>query len=136
MVSFWALFLLFAYGILGGFVHFANGAMKDWFGMKTEPWATQVPLLGDFGPGMAAALVLLAIVGFIIYRLLAKPKVVTYLAETESEMRKVVWPTWKETRTGTFAVIVTVGVMLAFLWVVDTAFLELFKRLFSLNFGG
>ena len=50
-------------------------------------------------------------------------------------MAKVVWPSWKDTRTGAFAVVVTVVVMLVFLWVVDYIFLEGFRRLFSINLG-
>lgn len=133
MAAFWGIFLLLAYGIFGGFVHTANGLLQDWFKVDIKPWFTQVPLLGDFTPGTAAAVVLQAMVGLVLHRILSRPKTVDYLIETEAEMNKVHWPSWKDTRTGTIAVIVTVGVMLLFLMAVDWIFLEGFKRLFTLN---
>ena len=86
--------------------------------------------------GTLAGVVLQAIVGLILHRLLSRPKTVEYLIETEAEMIKVHWPSWKDTRTGTVAVIVTVMVMLLFLMAVDYIFLESFKRLFTINLGG
>jgi preprotein translocase SecE subunit len=136
MASFWCLFLILAYGIFGGFVHFANGIFGDWFEMDTSPWFTQVPLLGDFTPGTLAGVVLQVIVGLLLHRLLSRPKTVEYLIETEAEMNKVHWPSWKDTRTGTVAVIITVMVMLLYLMAVDYICLESFKRLFTINLGG
>jgi preprotein translocase SecE subunit len=133
MASFWSLFLLLAYGIFGGFVHTANGVLEDWFEVDISPWVTQVPLLGDFTPGTLAAVILQAIVALILHKILSRPKTVDYLIETEAEMIKVHWPSWKDTRTGTLAVILTVGVMLLFLMAVDWVFLEGFKRLFTLR---
>ena len=63
----------------------------------------------------------------------ALQRTVDYLIETEAEMAKVVWPSWSDTRSGAVAVVVTVVIMLVFLWVVDTIFLEGFNRLFSLS---
>jgi len=134
MAAFWSLFLLTAYGVLGQFVHFANGFLAS-SGVDVTPWVKQVPLLGEFGPGSLVALGLQAVVGLLLYRWLSRPRVVDYLIETEAEMAKVVWPSWKDTRSGAAAVVVTVVIMLLFLWVVDRIYLEGFKRLFSIRLG-
>ena len=135
MAAFWSLFLLAAYGILGGFIHFTNGVLRD-YGVDTTPWMRQVPLMGDFGVASLIAVILQLIVGLVLWRLLRRPKTVEYLIETEGEMRKVVWPSWKDTRTGAVAVIITVAIMLVFLLAVDAFFLEAFNRIFSLRLGG
>lgn len=135
MGAFWLLFMLSAYGVFGGFIHFSARIMKGW-GIDVEPWQTSVPLFGDFGPGALAALVLQTVVGLVLFMILRRPGAVTYLAETESEMRKVVWPGWKETRSGSVAVIITVTILLFYLLAVDAFFLEAFSRLFALNQGG
>ena len=135
MGAFWLLFLLAAYGIFGGFIHFANSQLAG-MGVDVSPWQESVPLIGDFGPGALAAVSLQLVVGLILYRFLRTPRSTTYLAETESEMRKVVWPGWKETRGGSVAVIITVTILLFYLLAVDAFFLEAFSRLFRLNQGG
>jgi preprotein translocase SecE subunit len=94
-----------------------------------QPWFRQVPLLGEFGPATLVAVILQALVGLLIYRFLNRPKSVSYLVETEDEMRKVVWPSWKDTWSGASAVIVTVLVMLVFLVAVDALFLEAVQRI-------
>jgi len=127
MAAFWALFALTAYGCLGGFVYVVDG----WFGQK--PWITQFPLLGKFGIGEALALLLLAVAGFAIYRWLNKPKVADLLIETEEELRKVTWPTAKETWAGTIAVAVTVIVLLAFLFTTDLILTMGIQRLLGAN---
>lgn len=135
MGAFWLLFLLAAYGVFGGFIHFANSQLKS-MGVDVTPWQESVPLLGDFGPGALAGVILQLIVGLVLFRFLRRPRSVTYLAETEAEMRKVVWPGWKETRSGSVAVIITVTILLFYLLAVDAFFLEAFSRLFHLNQGG
>ena len=134
MASFWSLFGLSAYGVMGGFIHFLNKVLGD-SGVDVNPWVKNVPLIGEFGIAAAIALGVQLVIGLLLYRWLSRPKVVDYLIETEQEMAKVVWPSWRETRSGAFAVVVTVGVMLAFLWVVDFILLEAFNRLFSINLG-
>jgi len=135
MGAFWLLFLLAAYGVFGGFIYFANDQLKG-MGVDVSPWQESVPLIGDFGPGALAAVILQLLVGLILLRILGRPRSVAYLAETELEMRKVVWPSWKDTRSGSVAVIITVTILLFYLLAVDAFFLEAFSRLFQLNRGG
>ena len=133
MAAFWALFLLTAYGTLSSsFILILKGWLTA-AGAGTEVWVEQVPILGNFGPATLVALVLQAIIGLILYRLLSRPKTVDYLIETEEEMKRVVWPSWKDTWSGASAVIVTVLVMLFFLLAVDWVLLEAFQRIFRLG---
>lgn len=133
MVAFWALFLLLAYGLLGEFVPFANKWLGQ-AGLSVRPWLqVPVPLLGEFTPGTALGLVLLLIASAGIYYFLSRSRTTAYLAETELEMRKVVWPTWSETWSGTCAVIATVVVLLGFLMGADWLLLKSFS--YVLNLG-
>ncbi|NGZ28241.1 MAG: preprotein translocase subunit SecE [Magnetococcales bacterium] len=43
-----------------------------------------------------------------------------YLTDVQLEMKKVVWPTRKETTNTTLVVVVMVIVVSIFLWIVDT----------------
>lgn len=95
--------------------------LRRWFPDLTNVvWARQLPLLGDFGPASLIALLVLAVVGVVIYRLLNRPRIADMLIDTEGELRKVTWPSASETWTGTLAVAITVVVLLAFLTLSDT----------------
>jgi len=54
-----------------------------------------------------------------------------FLADVSLELKKVTWPTQKETVAGTIAVIVLVGVIGLGLWVVDIALSGLMSRLWT-----
>ena len=114
MFSFWTLFLLLAYGCLGGLVI----TLRTWIG-ETEVWIESLPLLGNVDLPRVIGLASLAIGGFVLYRLLNRPKAADMLIETEAELRKVTWPAASDTWTGTLAVVVTVIVMLLYLFAAD-----------------
>lgn len=65
----------------------------------------------------------------------APPKVspATYLAQVQQEGRKVVWPSWKETRQTTILVMIMVVIMGIFFFAVD--FLIGIVVPWVLNFG-
>lgn len=137
MVAFWSLFLLVAYGVLGSLPIEIKKWMEDGLekGETVPVWVTEMPVLGDFGPPMVVALGIQAVVALLLYTWLSRPKTADYLIETEHEMRKVVWPSWKETRSGSAAVMVTVVIMLVFLLAVDAFLVEAFQRIFSWRLG-
>ena len=114
MFSFWGLFLLVGYGCLGDLVITLRGWIE-----RSDPWVEDLPLLGDIDLAMVISLGVLATAGVLIYRLLNRPKSADMLIETEAEMRKVTWPSFAETWTGTLAVIVTVLVLFAYLFTAD-----------------
>ena len=114
MAAFWLLTLLVAYGCLTGL----EPSLTNWIG-ESDPWVKPFPLLGKLDLTMAIALGVLLIVGLLIHRFLNRQKAADMLIETESEMRKVTWPTFLDAWHGTLAVLVTVVFMGAFLAVSD-----------------
>jgi len=129
MSAFWGLFLLLAYGCFTGLVY----QLRDWFSglgsSFTQPWLDKLPLIGEIDMAMAITLVLLALGGFAISRILNRPKSADLLIETEGELRKVTWPSTAETWSGTIAVIITVVLMLCFLYASDLVLSGLLSRL-------
>jgi preprotein translocase SecE subunit len=122
MFSFWALFLLVGYGCFGDLVI----TLRGWIG-QSDPWVEELPLLGDVDLAMAISIGILVVSGLVIHRLLNRPKSVDMLIETEAEMRKVTWPSFAETWTGTLAVILTVAVLFVYLFTSDLV-LSFFMR--------
>jgi preprotein translocase subunit SecE len=56
-------------------------------------------------------------------------KVVTFLKEAREELGKVSWPTRHEVSRFTFVTIVTVVIIAVFMWVIDTALMQVVKML-------
>ena len=70
-------------------------------------------------------------IGFVwINRWQNRPQVAGFLADTESELRKVSWPTWSEVVNSSTVVVVCVLVLMGFLAVVDLLLARVFSRLF------
>lgn len=112
MAAFWALFLLIAWGCLrpDGLVR----VLRGWVG-EGDAWIDPFPLLGKLDLAMAIALGVVALFALVLHRLLNRPKSADMLIETESELRKVTWPTPADTWQGTIAVVFTVAFMLVYL---------------------
>jgi preprotein translocase SecE subunit len=119
MVAFWALFLLMAYGCLGGFVLTLRSLLGGINESLTKVWVPHFPLVGRIDLAVALGAAALGVTGLLIHRYLNRPKVADLLIETESELKKVTWPTPGETWTGSIAVVITVVVLLAYLSLAD-----------------
>ena len=116
MSAFWGLFLLAAYGCLGGLVRVLHRWIPAIAGERaTDAWVQPFPLLGSFGLPQLIALLVLSVIGYWIFSVLNRPKYAELLIDTENELKKVTWPTGSETVTGTIAVALTVVVLLVFL---------------------
>ena len=74
----------------------------------------------------AVALVIVAGFFALAWWLLNKPRIVDFMIATESEMRKVNWPTKKEIRGSTMVVIVGTLLVTAILFLIDFGFTTLF----------
>ena len=75
---------------------------------------------------------LLAIVAgaaFVAFRTAQGAQTLAYIQDAQIEVRKVVWPTGKETMQTTLVVIIMVIVVAIFLWVVDAVLLWAVKLL-------
>ncbi len=57
-----------------------------------------------------------------------EPGLIRFLRETMAELRKVVWPTPQELYRYTLVVVVTVAVIAAFIFAVDSALAGLFSK--------
>lgn len=120
MAAFWSLALLLAYGCLGGFVLMVRGILS-WFKNDAllKPWVEPFPIIGVLDAGSAIGIVVLLGLSWLVKRILDRPKVADTLIETESELKKVTWPTWPETMNGSIAVVITVVLLLAYLTAAD-----------------
>ena len=101
MSAFWALLFLFGWGCLRpeGLV----GSLRSWIGTR-DAWIDPFPLLGTHDLPMAIAIGAGVVIGIALNRILNRPPIADLLIETESELRKVTWPTPGDTWKGTLAV--------------------------------
>ncbi|MDK2798839.1 MAG: preprotein translocase subunit SecE [Clostridiales bacterium] len=56
-------------------------------------------------------------------------RVLKYFREVKSEMKKVVWPTWKQVRNNTMVVILAIIVVGIIIWNLDLVFREVLNYL-------
>ncbi len=81
-------------------------------------------------------LIILAAFFGLAWWLLNKPRIVDFMIATESEMRKVNWPTKKEIKGSTMVVIVGTLLITAILFVIDFGFASLFTWIKIIDIGG
>lgn len=117
MLAFWAVTLLFAYGIFhsSGLVTL----MDRWLGDANATLIDPFPLVGKLRVSTLIGAGLLGLCCLTLQGLLNRPKLADVLIETEAEMHKVTWPGWPEVVQGTFAVTGMVIVLFVFLTGVD-----------------
>lgn len=98
-----------------------------WF-LHSYVWAS-APIAGIEIPGLgtplsAALLLALAAVvvfGLVVFYAVNRPDLADLLIETESEMRKVTWPTFEEAKNSSLVVVVCVVIMAVLITVFDAA---------------
>ena len=79
-----------------------------------------LPILGmDLSPALLIVTVLFLGGTYLFYRWLERPKQADTLIDTESEMKKVTWPSLSETMSGSITVIMTVLILMAILALFD-----------------
>jgi preprotein translocase SecE subunit len=82
----------------------------------------EIPVLGmDLTPSLLITAVVFLGGSYLFYRWVERPKQADLLIETESEMRKVTWPSLSDTMSGSITVILTVLVLMAILALFDMA---------------
>jgi len=66
---------------------------------------------------------------FLTFWVMNTPRFAEFLIMTESEMRKVTWPTRREVIVSTKVVIIMTFFLAIMLWLVDIGFMKLFQAL-------
>lgn len=93
-------------------------------------WASGVPLLGDVTPYKVAAFVAFLLGLLAMHLVLNRTKVVDVLIDTESEMRKVSWPSRREIKSATIVVTIVTIVLGLSLYGFDWALRRVFHLIF------
>ncbi len=112
MAIFWILWILIVYGCWG-----LRYAVKGW-GLPTAitEALTTLPVIEEVSYASLFVLILIpAVVAFVLIHALNRPKFADFLIETENELRKVAWPSFKETRQASLVVVITVLILAGFL---------------------
>jgi len=122
MTAFWSGTIFLFYGC----VSLLRALTADFFGagdaLAQPIGGVRVPVLGmDLSPAFLIATALFALGVFLFYRWLERPKQADTLIDTESEMKKVTWPTLSETMSGSITVIMTVLILMTILAAFDWA---------------
>lgn len=128
MFAFWTIVGLLAYGFWGGFPVFLRGLFVSWSPALADPWVDSFPLFGKIDLAFVISMLLLAASAWFTLRVLNRPKIADTLIETETELRKVTWPTTQETWNGALAVVVTVLLLLVFLTLADIVLAQVLTR--------
>ncbi len=115
LAAFWSLAILIFYGCTSLYTtllgYFPNSMSKPF--MASMP---KLPVLGvPLNLGMTVSALVLAVSIWALYRVLERPKYADVLIETESELRKVTWPTMPEAVRSSVVVIACVLFLMAFL---------------------
>ena len=80
----------------------------------------EIPILGlDLSPALLIVTVLCLGGAYLFHRWLERPKQADTLIDTESEMRKVTWPSVSEAMSGSITVIMTVVILMFLLALFD-----------------
>lgn len=117
--SFWLLVILWSYGCFR-FSETLADLRFGWAAFLRRPVIQELPLLEvSLTPAALVAILvfMLGVAGLQIF--LNTPKVAETLIETESELRKVTWPTFKDTVNASLIVLFTVIAMFVLLGVYD-----------------
>ena len=123
MTAFWLLAILIFYGCSSLqellITQFSAGLGDPIGGIR-------VPILGmDLSPALLISGTVLAGALFLLYRWEETPKNADLLIETEQELRKVAWPSLDEAINGSWTVVLTVSLLMAFLFVADMVLIRL-----------
>jgi len=127
MATFWSLAILLAYGCVR-----MRTELTAWQpdSLGSAVGGMRVPILGlELSPAALIAIAVFAVGMFLLHRVLEKPKNADLLIETESELRKVTWPTLDETIDGSIVVMVVVLFLMGFMAGADYVLGEFFTRI-------
>lgn len=121
-----------AYGIAGALVVF--GAFRLYANINRPGrfvWVEDLPLLGSLSLFKVVA-VAVCLLGFLaVHWALNRPKTTDLLIDTETEMRKVSWPSRAEVKNATIVVVVVTCILGIALFAFDWMLQQFFNLIFN-----
>jgi preprotein translocase SecE subunit len=115
MAVFWTVAALLFYGS-SSLRRELTGRFPDSLGRPLVAAFPKLPVLGvQLTGALAISILVFAATLWLAHRFLEKPKYADLLIETETELRKVTWPTAQEVFNSSLVVVVTVALLMAFL---------------------
>jgi preprotein translocase SecE subunit len=114
MAAFWSLAIMVFYGCTSLRAELA-GQFNETLGQRL--WeGGRIPVLGvNITPAFLISLVVFIAAMILLYRWTESPKIADSLIDTESELRKVTWPTMPEALNSSVVVIICVLVLMVIL---------------------
>lgn len=132
LVVFWVLGLAAFYGCYAFYGQVLKRHFSASLGVPLIDGMKKIPVLGiELNGAFLIAAALFALSLYLLHRWQNRPKVADLLIETESELRKVTWPTFPEALNSSIIVIVTVLFLMAFLAGADWLLGNLATRLLT-----
>lgn len=136
LVVFWALALLAFYGCYAFYNEVLKAKSKTLAAPLSESMK-KIPVLGiELNGAFLIAAPLFAVVLWLLHRWLQRPKMADLLIETESEMRKVTWPTLPEAVNSSIIVVVCVLFLMMYLAGADWFLGRVATRILTGSTGG
>lgn len=127
MFAFWSLMGLLLFGCAFLYQIVFNQAE----GMRPALGGIVIPIVNvSVNGAFVVAAAVFAVGAFFLGRYQSKPKVADFLIDTESELRKVHWPSWNEVLRSSLVVVGCVLFLMGFLALVDALYGRIFDRLF------
>ena len=111
MFAFWSLTLLCLFGCT-----WLHDILSGFDSMASTIGDIKIPIVGiELTGAFLSTLLLFAALTYAVHLYLSRPKVADMLIDTESELRKVTWPTFDDVVNSSFVVVVSVVLLGAFL---------------------
>lgn len=79
--------------------------------------------------GVLLSIVLNVVFGWFVFKYINGQKPASLLIDTETELKKVSWPTWEDARHSTIIVLIFVAACAAYLTAVEYALANIFKMI-------
>ena len=115
MFAFWACVLLLLFGC-----NFLHGILIQFVSLRGAIQGIRIPVVGiTLSGAFLISLAVFSVGVYFIHRWQAKPRTADLLIETESELRKVTWPSGQEVINTSIVVVLTVLILFLLLAAAD-----------------
>lgn len=98
----------------------SNWRWLQWPKSLLSGYSTPIPLLNQkIDLAFVTSWALTGLGLFWLYRFLSKPSRVDFLVDTEEELKKVTWPSWREAKNASIIVLIFICFLAAYLLIAD-----------------